>query len=183
MASHRWSIAATLCGVLLIFGSAKAGPSIQGVIVDKEGKPVPGVVVRAERKDATAAPVVTKTDARGLYVFNSLPAGKYKVTAVADGGAYAAPRMATVSSTGDDGQPIRRFISPLPYQVRPDYRTGTPANVRGRYVWKSDETGSHIGGRWITPDEAQRPSTNPLEIIGGPDVSHSPCLRLNSAAK
>jgi hypothetical protein len=91
--------------------------------------------------------------------------------------------MASVSATGDDGQPIRRFISPVPYQVRPDYRTGTPANVRGRYVWKADETGSHIGGRWITPEEAARPSGNPIEIVGGPDVNHSPALRVNSAAK
>lgn len=187
MAAGRWSIASALCGVLLLAGSAQADTkdtnSIQGLVINKAGKPVAGAEVKAQRKDSTAPPVVTKTDERGLYAFTSLPAGKYSVTVVADNGAKAPPIVANVGSTADDGRPVRRFISPLPYQVRPDYRSGTPVNVRRRYVWKDSETGSHIGGRWVPVSDADGPSGNPLEVLGGADLGHSPALRLNSAAK
>jgi hypothetical protein len=182
MASSGRGITTAVCAVLLIVASSRADTkSIEGLVINKQGNPVAGAEVRAERKDSSAAPLITKTDSRGLYAFTSIPAGKYTVTVTGEAGAHSLPRTAAVSATGNDGQPIRRFISPLPYQVRPDYRSGTPINVRRRYVWKSGETGSHIGGRWIAPAEAAAPSNNPLETLSGANVYATPSLRVNSS--
>ena len=185
MARSQWRIPLILCGAVFFLNSAFAGPNPQrldGVVVNKEGKPVPDAEVRADSTNS-AASFVTRTGADGKYVFASLPAGKYSITVVSQNGGHSEARFATVGLTSDNGQPIRRFISALPYQVKPDYRGGgSTANVRARYVWQPGETGSHIGGRWIKAQDAA-PSTNPLEIIVGSDLNHSPSLRVNSAAK
>ena len=88
-----------------------------------------------------------------------------------------------MAPTLDNGQPVRRFVSALPYQVKPDFAKGTTANVRTRYVWQPGETGSHIGGRWIKVKEADDPSVNPLEIIVGTDVTRAPFLQVNKCPK
>lgn len=179
--SHR-SIFAVLCGLLLIVISAKADTNaIQGLVLNSAGKPVAGAEVRADRADVSAKRVVTKTDAEGRYAFMDIPAGRYSITVVGEGGAHSLPTMRTVPSAADSGQPIRRFISALPYQVKPDYKAGSSANVRARYVWKPAETGSHIGGRWIKAGEANDPSTTPLETLGNSEFSRSAALRVNSA--
>jgi carboxypeptidase family protein len=174
-----------VCGALLPLSPLLADtPSIQGLVLNTEGKPVPGAEVRADRADVSAKRVTVRTNSDGRYVFNSLPAGRYSITVVAESGAHTqGPRIATVPTIGDSGQPIRRFISPLPYQVKPDFRSGTPAQVRAQYVWKPGETGSHIGGRWIKVSDADKPSANPLETLGGSDFNRSPYMRVNSAAK
>jgi hypothetical protein len=184
MTYSQCRIACILCGALFTFSSAKADTkSVEGLIINSRGRPVAGAEVRADRTDVSAKRFVTKTDAEGRYAFNALPAGKYSITVVAEGGAHTQARIATVPTTADNGQPIRRFVSPLPYQVKPDFRTGSSVNVRTRYVWQPGETGSHIGGRWIKAAEANQPSTNPLETLGGSDINRSPFLRVNSVAK
>ena len=40
--------------------------------------------IRAERLDAKAKPVITKTDDHGQYLFRGLPAGTYSLTAYVD---------------------------------------------------------------------------------------------------
>jgi hypothetical protein len=186
MARSQWRVALILCGAVFALNSAIAGPKegpqrVDGVVVNKEGKPVPDAEVRADSTDS-AVRFVTRTNADGKYVFASLPEGKYSITVVSQNG-HSEARFATVGLTSDNGQPIRRFISALPYQVKPDYRGGgSAANVRARYVWQPGETGSHIGGRWIKAQDVA-PSTNPLEIIVGNDLNHSPSLRVNSSAK
>ena len=48
MTSRRWVIAAVLCGASLAIGSAGAADtSIQGLVLNSEGKPVAGAEVRA----------------------------------------------------------------------------------------------------------------------------------------
>src|ERR1700736_100634 len=182
--SHR-SIFSMLCGFLLVVViSAKADTkSIQGLVLNSHGKPVAGAEVRADRTDVSFKRTVTKTDADGRYIFTALPAGNYSITILGENGAHSAPTMRTVPTTADSGQPIRRFISALPYQVKPDFRAGSSANVRARYVWKPGETGSHIGGRWIKAAEANDPSTNPLEKLGDSDLGKAPFLRVNSCPK
>ena len=185
MAISHWRIAPFVCGALLALTSAQADtPSVQGRVINSEGKPVAGAEVRADRADVPFQRVVTRTNADGRYVFSALPAGRYAITVVAETGAHTAQaRIATVPSVGDNGRPIRRFISPLPYQVKPDYRSTAKANVRAQYVWQPGETGSHIGGRWIKVSDADKPSTNPLETLSGCDINRAPFLRVNSVAK
>ena len=184
MATSLWRIAPILCGALWACSSTIAGP-IQGVVVNKDGKPVPYAEVRADRADADAAAkrYVTTTSSDGRYMFASLPNGRYAITVIAQNGAHTEARIATVGSTLDNGQPVRRFISALPYQVKPDFSSGTTANVRTRYVWQPGETGSHIGGRWIKVRDAEQPTANPLDIIVGNDFTKAPVLQFNKAAK
>jgi hypothetical protein len=59
--------------------------SIQGTLRDTDGVLLVAGEIRAERLDAKAKPVVTKTDDRGHYVLRALPVGLYRVTAYVDG--------------------------------------------------------------------------------------------------
>jgi hypothetical protein len=180
MASRRWVIAAALCGAALSIGSAEADTSIQGLVLNNEGKPVAGAEVRADRLGTSARRIITTTDAGGRYAFNNLPIGPYTITVVGKDGAKSIPRTAY---SDDSGQSTRRFISAVPYQLRPDFDPRASVNdekLKKRYVWKPGETGTHIGGQWIKAPDARGPSTNPLEKTNG-DLSIVPCLRINCA--
>src|ERR1043166_9207662 len=70
-------------GLLCVCGSLLAETnSVHGTVIGTDGKPLAGAVVRAERLDAKAAPVLTSTDAKGQYVLKGLPAGAYSVIAI-----------------------------------------------------------------------------------------------------
>jgi hypothetical protein len=177
MTSRRWVIAAVLCGASLAIGSAGAADtSIQGLVLNSEGKPVAGAEVRADRLGTSARRIITMTDAGGRYAFNNLPIGPYTITVVGKDGVRSIPRTAY---SDDSGQSTRRFISAVPYQLRPDFDPRASSNNKKRYVWKPGETGTHIGGQWIKVPDARQPSTNPLEKTNG-DLSVVPCLRINS---
>lgn len=60
--------------------AAPGSPAIIGVIKDQAGKPLAGVTVSARSVDQTMTTSVY-TDARGVYVFPPLTAGKYKLWA------------------------------------------------------------------------------------------------------
>lgn len=184
MATSRWQVLLILCGASWAFFGAHGDPQpVAGVVVNRDGKPIKGAEVRADLKDSSGRRFVTRTNNEGKYVFSALPTGKYAITVLAENGAHTEARVATVGMTAENGQPIRRFISALPYQVKPDFRSASSANVRTRYIWKPAETGSHIGGRWIKAAEGADPSTNQLENIVGSDLTHAPFLRVNSAPK
>jgi hypothetical protein len=91
--------AVTFLNVLLLsicaFGADDK--SIQGTLRDTDGVLLVAGEIRAERLDARAKMVTTKTDDHGRYVFRGLPAGMYRVTAYVD----QSPRMqAKVKITG-----------------------------------------------------------------------------------
>jgi len=123
--------------------------------------------------------MTTTTDANGYYKFASLPSGKYSISVETEAGSgvRAAAATATISS---DGQPIRRFISAMPYQVKADFRGTKRANVRSQYVWKPGETGSHIAGRWVKVSELKDPSADPVQKLPNSDMTTVPSLRVNS---
>ena len=180
MAMSRLSFASIVCAIMLGLTPAKGDTnSVQGQITGSDGKPVAHAEVQAERTDAAGKRIVTKTDANGYYKFAALPAGKYSITVVTDSGAApAAGASATIS--GSDGQPIRRFISAMPYQVKADFRGGKRANVRSQYVWKPGETGSHIAGRWVKVSELKDPSADPIQKLPNTDMSIVPAARVIS---
>jgi len=89
---------------------------------------------------------------------------------------------ATANVSSGTGQAVRRFISPLPYQVKADHTKGTPGNVRKNYVWQPGETGSHIGGRWV-PAGDSAPSSNPIQTLGTVDFRQAPFVGINSMVK
>ena len=80
-----------LVGAISVFGGIRvaaqvgtaaqaSAPVVRGVVKDAAGNPVPGVVVRLERKDSGTA-VETTTASDGAFVFSSATAGSYVVSA------------------------------------------------------------------------------------------------------
>jgi hypothetical protein len=88
-------------GLIIVGATAWAGDnkSIQGTFRDTDGALLVAAEIRAERLDAKAKPVVTRTDAHGQYVFKGLPVGTYSVTAYLDG----APRSRAKVQTNSKG--------------------------------------------------------------------------------
>jgi hypothetical protein len=80
---RSWSNFLPLLPLMLTVYSTCAADnrSIQGTLIGADGTGFGGAEIRAERMDAKAAPVVTRTDAAGHYVFTGLPHGLYKLTA------------------------------------------------------------------------------------------------------
>jgi len=184
MARSLWC-AASLAGVIAMAAPLGADTkninSVQGLITGSDGKPLVHAVVRAMRTDATGKDAATTTtDKDGHYLFTALPAGKYSITVVPERGNQQA-FSATANVSAGTGQPVRRFISPLPYQVKADYHKGTPGNVRKNYVWQPGETGTHIGGRWVPAGDASRPSSNPIQVLGTVDFGQAPAVQVNSS--
>src|SRR5437764_4677140 len=82
----RFGIGCVSVVFLFSSGLALAGDnnSIQGTLRDTDGVLLVAGNITAERNDAKAKPVITKTDDHGQYVFKGLPAGTYTVTAYVD---------------------------------------------------------------------------------------------------
>ena len=79
---------ARLAPLALLFAgvaSAQTTGTITGVVTDgSTGKPVVGALVTATSPAATGEQTVV-TDAKGAFTIGNLPAGKYKLSASADG--------------------------------------------------------------------------------------------------
>ena len=82
----RFGIGCVAVVVLFTSGSVLAGDtkSIEGKLRDTDGVLLVAGKITAERIDAKAKPVITKTDDHGQYVFRGLPVGTYSVTAYVD---------------------------------------------------------------------------------------------------
>jgi hypothetical protein len=150
---------AALFAFILSWSSAIADTKvIQGTLVGKDGKPVAGADIRADRLDAKTPPATTKTDAQGRYVFKVLPVGAYKITVIVK----EVPKMHAEVKTRSDGW------------AKVDFDLRTPANgttTKKRFVWVPGEPGSHIGGRWMEVEQANMPSASNVETIGTDDVN------------
>jgi tetratricopeptide (TPR) repeat protein len=76
---------AALAGLLLMALPSFAQITvIEGNVTGSDGKPLPGALIRIERKDVTSTFKV-KTDKKGHYIYNGLPLGNYDVVCVVDG--------------------------------------------------------------------------------------------------
>jgi Carboxypeptidase regulatory-like domain len=171
MSAHSGTIAAALFALILACSSAMADTkAIQGTLLGKDGKPVAGADIRADRLDAKAEPAKTKTDAQGRYVFKVLPVGAYKITVIVK----EVPKMHAEVRTRTDGW------------AKVDFDLRTPANgttTKKRVVWVPGEPGSHIGGRWMEIDQANMPSASAVDNIGTDDVNRiNRSMQINSNA-
>jgi hypothetical protein len=101
---------------LLFLSSSAWGDtkSVEGTVTGADGKPLIGTEVWAERLDARANPVMTKTYAKGQYVFKDLPVGVYQVLVTIKG----VPKSRAKIKTRTDGW------------VRVDFDLRGPANGR-----------------------------------------------------
>jgi hypothetical protein len=137
-------------GFVLSVATAWAGPSaIQGVVKDAKGQAIKGADVRVESKDGKQHFNPVKTDAKGRYISQGLPAGGvYRVTLIVNG---AVKGSITNTKTKADQTTVLNFdLSPVAASK------ATAEQKKGKHmVWVPANTGSHIGGRWVeVPDGA-----------------------------
>lgn len=138
-----------LIGLVLSVATAWAGPSaIQGLVKDAKGQAIKGADVRIESKDGKQQFNTVKTDAKGRYISNGLPAGMYRVTLVVNG---AVKGSITNTKTKADQTTVLNFdLKPVATSK------ATADQKKGKHmVWVPAGTGTHIGGRWVeVPDGA-----------------------------
>ena len=72
-----------LAAVVLSTGIAAAA-TVEGVVLDSHGRPVPAATVYLQAKDSEQA-VTARADTGGKYIFANLPAGSYTLRAQASG--------------------------------------------------------------------------------------------------
>jgi hypothetical protein len=133
-------------GAFLFAGNLFAGTSaVEGVVKDANGRPISGADVRVEARNRGSSRLV-KTDARGHYIYDGLtPGTTYRVTLIISGAAKASINnvLAKVGST----------------QLNFDLKTSSVSGNRmvtkngKHYVYIPDETGTHLGGRWVEVDD------------------------------
>jgi carboxypeptidase family protein len=138
-----------LISFFLCAAAAWAGPaSIQGVVKDAKGQPIKGADVRIESKDGKKLFNTVKTDTKGHYVSQGLPAGVYRVSLVVNGGVKAA--ISNTTAKPDQATQLNFDLKPVTTgQAAAGQKKGT------HKVWVPAGTGTHMGGRWVEePDGA-----------------------------
>jgi Carboxypeptidase regulatory-like domain len=136
-----------LIGFALSVATAWAGPSaIQGVVKDAKGQAIKGADVRVESKDGKQQFNTVKTDGKGRYLSEGLPAGVYRVTLVVNGAVKAS--ITNTKTKADQMTQLNFDLKPVPAAQ------ANAGQKKGKHmVWMPPVTGSHTGGRWIEVDD------------------------------
>jgi hypothetical protein len=134
--------------VLSVVTAWAEGSAIQGVVKDAKGQAIKGADVRVESKDGKQHFNAVKTDAKGRYVSDGLPAGVYRVTLVVNGAVKGS--IANTKTKANQTTVLNFDLNPVPASK------GTAEQKKGKHmVWVPAGTGTHIGGRWVeVPDGA-----------------------------
>jgi hypothetical protein len=143
-----------LIGLVLSVATAWAGPSaIQGLVKDAKGQAIKGADVRIESKDGKQQFTTVKTDAKGRYISESLPAGVYRVTLAVNGAVKAS--ITNTKTKPDQTTQLNFDLKPVPAAQ------ASAGQKKGKHmVWVPATTGSHVGGRWVeVPDGATEPGS------------------------
>jgi hypothetical protein len=132
----------------LLFAAVVCGQtsSIEGDVKGVDGRVASSAEVKIERQDRKAAPRIIKTDARGRFVANSLPAAAYNVTARVAGG-ITSPVQAIIVHAD---RPVM-----LSFDLREPAggKKTTSLKKKKKYVWVPAETGTHLGGRYVEVED------------------------------
>jgi hypothetical protein len=121
---------------ILALSAAPQAASLQGTVLETDGRPLPGAEVRVEKKDKSTAPLTTMTSSNGRFLFTALPAGVYRFTILAGG---AEKLSVDVKMRGEKAR--------IDFDLSPS----APKKIRN-YVWVGGRTGSNIAGRWVERD-------------------------------
>ena len=132
-------------GVMLFVASALAASSIlQGIVKDANGHPIEGADIRIQAKNSGRLLTSVKTDAKGHYSLEGLPAGDYRVTLVVNGTVKTSINNTTVEPS---------VSTELNFDL-----TQTRASVtvkKGKHwVWIPAFTGSRLPGHWVELDDS-----------------------------
>ena len=148
-------------GLVLCISTAWAATSVlQGIVKDPKGHPIKGADVRIESRDGSKLIKMVKTDANGRYVSDGLPAGVYRVTLVVNG---AVKTSINNTKTRADGP------TQLNFDLKPvSASQATAAAKSGKHmVWVPNNTGTHIGGRWVEVPDTGNAEAGALNVKRG----------------
>jgi|ERR1700731_484766 len=160
---------AVLACVAIASSAWAENKSIQGTVIGNDGNPLAGADVRAERLDAKMTPALTKTDAKGQYIFKGLPVGAYAITTIVK----SVPKSRASVRTRSDGWAKVDFD----LRITPDSKS-----IKKHWVWVKGEPGSHIGGHWVEVDQVANQGPSKVETIGSDDVDRMQRdMRLNTS--
>ena len=156
------SIRIGFLGVMLFITSASGASSVlDGIVKDANGHPIEGADIRIETKNSGRLLTTVKTDAKGRYSLEGLPAGNYRVTLVVNGTVKTSINNTTVEASEST-------------QLNFDL-TQTRASVtvkKGKHwVWIPAFTGSRLPGHWVEIDDsgswaAEASATNVVRVSG-----------------
>ena len=139
------SICIGFIGVILCVVTALAATSVlQGIVKDAKGYPIQGADIRIEVRNTGRLLSTVKTDAKGHYSLEGLPAGNYRVTLVMNGAVKGSINNTTLES----GESTH-----LNFELK---QTRAPVAVtKGTHrIWVPPFTGSRLPGRWIEVDDS-----------------------------
>jgi len=148
-----------LIGFVVSVATAWAGPSaIQGVVKDTKGQAIKGADVRIESKDGKQHFNTVKTDAKGRYISEGLPAGVYKVTLIVNGAVKAS--ITNTKTKADQTTQLNFDLKPVPVAQ------ASAVQKKGKHmVWVPASTGTHIGGRWVEVPDGANTAPGTLNVV------------------
>src|SRR3954471_15060526 len=128
------TLAASVAVGLLVLGSSAFAQksTIEGETLGADNKPIKNAEVRIQQENSKAPAKIARTDAKGHFVVNGLPAGSYRVALIVAG------RETSVANHVDSkaNEMVRLKAAPT-----------TAAVVhKKRSVYAHPPTGSHMGG-------------------------------------
>jgi hypothetical protein len=134
-----------IAGSLCFAATLRAQTStVEGNVTGADGRPLQGAEVRFDQKAEQISPIISRTDAKGLYMA-ALPKGMYKMTLVASGKIQAS---INVKATGANSR--------IDFDLRPS------AEKRIKHhIWVEPGTGSHLPGHWVEAGIRAAPSPTP----------------------
>ena len=147
--------------MLFITSASGASSVLQGIVKDANGHPIEGADIRIQTKNSGRLLTTVKTDAKGRYSLEGLPAGNYRVTFVMNGTVKTSINNTTVEASEST-------------QLNFDL-TQTRASVtvkKGKHwVWIPAFTGSRLPGHWVEIDDSgswagEASATNVVRISG-----------------
>jgi Carboxypeptidase regulatory-like domain len=151
-----------LLGVMLFIASASGGSSVlQGIVKDANGHPIEGADIRIQPKNSERLLTTVKTDAKGHYILEGLPAGNYRVTLVVNGTVKTSINNATVEASES---------TELNFDLTRSRASATLKKGK-HWVWIPAFTGSRLPGHWIEIDDsgswaAEASATNVVRVSG-----------------
>jgi hypothetical protein len=160
--------------VVCAVATAWAGPSsIQGIVKDAKGQPIKGADVRIESKDGKQLFNTVKTDVKGRYISQGLQPGVYRVTLMVNG----AVKGSIMNTKTKADQPTQ-----LNFDLKPVAASQAAAGAKtGKHkVWVPNNTGTHIGGRWVeVPDGAAEPGALNVKRASAEELQRESLTRGN----
>jgi hypothetical protein len=132
-----------LLSVLLVITLAPAAraasATIEGIVTDVNGRPIPRAEVRIQGREGSGLNATIKTDRRGHYSYGGLSDGTFKVTLSVNGTVKAS--IANVTLQLGQNEQLNFALTKI--------AAARPSAVGKHYIWVPASTGSQVSGSWV----------------------------------